>query len=78
MKRFKTPEADLARDRNIKGFLPDFTVPPSARKMSSFAAQFSREEWEALCKNPYFLEFMDHDLDKAKIIACKLLRKSLD
>jgi hypothetical protein len=77
MKRFKPPEVEVSQDRNLKVFLPLFILPPTAKKMASFASQFSKPEWDLLCRNPFFVEFLDRDLEKAKTIAGTLLNRNL-
>jgi hypothetical protein len=78
MKRYKTAELEVGQDRNIKEFLPLFVLAPTADKMASFASQFSKAEWEFLCRNTYFMHLIDHDLDKARKVAGTLLKRSLD
>jgi len=78
MKRYKTAEVEIGHDRNVHAFLPLFVLPPTAQKMAFFASQFSKSEWDLLCRNTYFIQLVDHDLDKAKKIADTVLKRSQD
>ena len=51
--------------------------PPTHLELLEFSKQFSREEWEILCKN----HFLADDLKACRLLAKKVLerhRKSVD
>ena len=55
--------------------------PPTHLELLEFSKQFSREEWEILCKNRGFIHFLAEDLAACRLLAKKVLerhRKAID
>jgi hypothetical protein len=55
--------------------------PPTHLEVLEFSKQFSRKEWEILCKNRGFVHFLADDLKASRLLAKKVLerlRKSVD
>lgn len=61
----------------LKAFLPLLEDLPSASNMTDFASQFTKPEWDYLCRNHAFVDLIDHDLEKAKSVARALLGKTV-
>ncbi len=48
---------------------------PTPKEMSKFAKQFTKEQWDALCKNQQFLDIFTESLEASTILAAKILQK---
>ena len=49
--------------------------PPTHLELLEFSKQFSREEWEILCKNRGFIHFLAEDLAACRLLAKKVLER---
>jgi hypothetical protein len=49
--------------------------PPTHFELLEFSKQFSREEWEILCKNRGFIHFFAEDLAACRLLAKKVLER---
>jgi len=49
--------------------------PPTHLELLDFSKQFSREEWEILCKNRGFIHFLAEDLAACRLLAKKVLER---
>lgn len=49
--------------------------PPTHLELLEFSKQFTREEWEILCKNRGFLHFLAEDLAACRLLAKKVLER---
>jgi hypothetical protein len=49
--------------------------PPTPSELLEFSKQFSREEWDVLCKNRGFVHFLAEDLAACKLLAKKVLER---
>ena len=61
--------------------MPRYVELEKNLELLEFSKQFSREEWEILCKNRGFVHFLADDLKASRLLAKKVLerlRKSVD
>lgn len=49
--------------------------PPTHLELLEFSKQFTREEWEILCKNRGFIHFLAEDLPACRLLAKKVLER---
>lgn len=49
--------------------------PPTHLELLEFSKQFTREEWEILCKNRGFIHFLAEDLAACRLLAKKVLER---
>ena len=65
-------------DDNRSTIMPRYAEvekPPTHLELLEFSKQFSREEWEILCKNRGFIHFLAEDIAACRLLAKKVLER---